>query len=169
MASACFAPLALLVSLNYALFYRHIQDIYGKVVDIDIPADVFPTPPELDELEAVAPNCIHGWYPSVTLSKTATNTPIDLHYRKWLPQGVGNPKGILIYTHGIHSHSGHGSRIDGRPLDVVSLVCGQNETRTCPCRHHPIIRYCLLIHVSRRAPGTLGRHLYQAGTCCVCS
>jgi hypothetical protein len=93
------------------------QDIYGKVVDIDIPESVFPTPKEIEEFEAVAPGCQHGWYQSV--SKNDKGEPIDLHYRYWMPKS-GKPKGIVIYTHGIHSHSGHGSRIDGRPLDVVS-------------------------------------------------
>ena len=44
----------------------------------------------------------------------------DLHYWYWLPT-LEPAKGILIYTHGIHLHLGHGSRVDGRPLDMVSF------------------------------------------------
>jgi hypothetical protein len=93
------------------------------MVDIDIPANVFPTSQEMEKIESNLPNCHHGWYQSV--SKNSGGTPIDLHYRYWLPSG--KPEGILIYTHGIHSHSGHASRIDGRPLDVVSHTSGNEE------------------------------------------
>ncbi|KAG7349798.1 serine aminopeptidase, S33 [Nitzschia inconspicua] len=96
-----------------------VQEVFGKIVNIDIPADVFPTKKEIEEIEAVAPNCQHGWYQSV--NKHDNGEPVDLHYRYWLPEG-NKPKGILIFTHGIHSHSGHGSRIDGRPLDIALLV-----------------------------------------------
>ena len=94
-----------------------VKEIYGKMVDLDIPADVFPTSEEIKAIDELLPGCQHGWYKSVTLNKI-NKEPIDLHYRYWLPSGP--PRGILIYTHGIHSHSGHGSRINGRPLDVVS-------------------------------------------------
>jgi hypothetical protein len=94
-----------------------VKEIYGKFVDIDIPADVFPTTQEIAAIDELLPGCHHGWYKSVTLHEI-NKEPIDLHYRYWLPEG--SPKGILIYTHGIHSHSGHASRLNGRPLDVVS-------------------------------------------------
>lgn len=93
-----------------------VKDIHGKMVDIDIPSNVFPTMEDIAAIDAVVPNSNHGWYPSV--SKHQNGVPYDLHYRYWEPKG--EPKGVLIYTHGVHSHSGHGSRIDGRPLDVVS-------------------------------------------------
>jgi hypothetical protein len=94
-----------------------VKELYGKMVDIDIPADVFPTKEEIDAIDDVVKGCQHGWYKSVSKTEKGDDT-VDLHFRYWLPDG--KPKGILIYTHGIHSHSGHGSRIDGRPLDVVS-------------------------------------------------
>lgn len=92
-----------------------VKDVFGKIVNIDIPADVFPTKEEIEAVEAVLPNCQHGWYKSVT-------DDVDLHYRYWKPtSGTTNdkPKGIVIYTHGVNSHSGHAARPGGRPIDVV--------------------------------------------------
>jgi hypothetical protein len=40
---------------------------------------------------------------------TSTSTPPDI-------------KGIVIYTHGVHSQSGHASRLDDRPLDIALIV-----------------------------------------------
>jgi hypothetical protein len=94
-----------------------IKEVYGKFVDIDIPADVFPTQQEIEAVDALLPNCQHGWYKSVT-------DDADLHYRYWAPTTTNpeKPRGVIIYTHGIHSHSGHGWRHEGRALDVVSCV-----------------------------------------------
>lgn len=95
-----------------------VKEVYGKIVKIDIPADVFPTPKEIVELDAVLPDCQHGWYKSVT-------NDVDLHYRYWAPTTADpeRPAGVVIYTHGVHSHSGHAARQGGRALDVVGY-CG---------------------------------------------
>ncbi|KAL3896396.1 MAG: hypothetical protein SGARI_007184 [Bacillariaceae sp.] len=97
-----------------------VKDLYGKMVDIDIPADVFPSQEEIADIDALSAGCQHGFYKSVSKNDGGDGEGVDLHYRYWLPKG-GKPKGIMIYTHGIHSHSGHGSRIDGRALDVFAL------------------------------------------------
>mmetsp|Transcript_25356 Transcript_25356/g.44551 ORF Transcript_25356/g.44551 Transcript_25356/m.44551 type:complete len:359 (+) Transcript_25356:73-1149(+) len=96
-----------------------VKELYGKIVNIDIPEDVFPTNEEIDGIDNLIPGCQHGFYKSVS-TKDNCDEPVDLHYRYWLPSDI--PRGIVIYNHGIHSHSAHASRIDGRALDLALFV-----------------------------------------------
>lgn len=98
------------------------RELWGKTVTVQIPADVFPTEEKIQELDDVAgPNCQHGWYESKFDQGTYGGSgPASLHYRYWLPSG--DPKGILIFYHGIHNHAGHAARIDGRPVDMALIV-----------------------------------------------
>lgn len=100
------------------------RELFGRSVRIQIPSDCFPTPEEIREIdETSGPNCKHGWYESVSDSssyKHDDESKAQIHYRYWLPSGP--PKGILVFTHGILSQSGHACRLDGRPLDVALVV-----------------------------------------------
>jgi hypothetical protein len=129
-----------------------VKDVVGKMVDIDIPLDVFPTKDELEAVEAIVPGCQHGWYKSVS-------DAADLHYRYWTSSSPPPPppssssndattstststtsdkaKGIVIFTHGIHSHSGHAARLGGRALDMVRWMC------VCVCVH---LCLCLIFY-----------------------
>ena len=114
------------------------RELFGKDVNVEIPDDVFPSQEEIDYIDKnTGNNCQHGWYKSCT-SKDNNNeeeedgngnesnarNDIQLHYRYWLPPDTDKEdiKGIVIYTHGIHSQSGHASRLQNRPLDVALLV-----------------------------------------------
>jgi acylglycerol lipase len=90
-----------------------LHKIYDAEVDIQIPADVFPTKEELAEREEAMPEGGHGWFES-------SYEKAKLHYRYWLPKG--EPKGISIFMHGISSHSGKGMVIDGRNLSTSLLI-----------------------------------------------
>eukprot|EP00529_Nitzschia_sp_RCC80_P026115 CAMPEP_0113455574 /NCGR_PEP_ID=MMETSP0014_2-20120614/8445_1 /TAXON_ID=2857 /ORGANISM="Nitzschia sp." /LENGTH=345 /DNA_ID=CAMNT_0000347007 /DNA_START=287 /DNA_END=1324 /DNA_ORIENTATION=- /assembly_acc=CAM_ASM_000159 len=96
-----------------------VKEVFGKIVNIDIPEDVFPTSEDIERVEKEVPNCHHGWYKSVT-------DQVDLHYRQWDAVATSGksstPKGILIFTHGIHSHCGHGGHIGGMARDASLLV-----------------------------------------------
>jgi Serine aminopeptidase, S33 len=52
--------------------------------------------------ELCRPGCEHGWFPSCYHST-------KLHYRKWVPLSSTNvvaPKAVVIFMHGINTHSG---------------------------------------------------------------
>jgi hypothetical protein len=38
-----------------------VKEIFGKMVNIDIPEDVFPTKEEIEAIDALLPGCQHGW------------------------------------------------------------------------------------------------------------
>mmetsp|Transcript_25407 Transcript_25407/g.53553 ORF Transcript_25407/g.53553 Transcript_25407/m.53553 type:complete len:387 (+) Transcript_25407:312-1472(+) len=102
------------------------RELFGKTVRIEIPGDNFPTQEQIDGIDEITgKDCRHGWYESVSKGNQNTdeaqnaNANANLHYRYWLPD---DPKGIVIFTHGISSQSGHASRIDGRPLDMALMV-----------------------------------------------
>jgi len=115
------------------------RELFGrKDVNVEIPDDVFPSQEEIDTIDNITgKDCQHGWYKSCSSrnndeeeeedgngneSNTRNDNDIQLHYRHWPPPDKDNIKGIVIYTHGIHSQSGHASRLQNRPLDVALLV-----------------------------------------------
>ena len=115
------------------------RELFGrKDVNVEIPDDVFPSQEEIDTIDNITgKDCQHGWYKSCSSknnneeeeedgngneSNTRNDNDIQLHYRYWLPPDKEDIKGIVIYTHGIHSQSGHASRLQNRPLDVALLV-----------------------------------------------
>ena len=82
-----------------------------------IDASVFPSAAEINELERRSPPCEHGWFDSCYQSA-------KLHYRKWIPTvGTGSaeaPKAIVIFMHGISTHSGKAVVLpDGRKLNAA--------------------------------------------------
>jgi len=83
--------------------------LWGKEVEIDIPKEVFPTDIELKAMEETMPGCQHGWFES-------TNG-LQLHYRKFLPKG--KPKGVVVFQHGIQTHSGKSFILEGRKLNMA--------------------------------------------------
>ena len=106
------------------------RELFGKKVQIQIPNDVFPSQEQIDYIDKnTGENCQHGWFKSVSDGEARVNEDdsdgnIHLHYRCWLPPSIKKDevKGIVIFTHGISSQSGHSSRIDGRPLDIALVV-----------------------------------------------
>lgn len=91
--------------------------IFGVDRAIDVPEDVFPSDQGIiDEIEKKSSDrtCIHGWFDSCYRG-------VKLHYRKWLPSMT--PKAIVIFAHGIQSHSGNGHVLpDGRRLNGALRV-----------------------------------------------
>jgi hypothetical protein len=113
------------------------RELFGRTdVNIEIPDDVFPSKEEIDHIDKnTGKDCRHGWYKSCSKNddysnngndneSESNNADIQLHYRYWLPPDTENEdiKGIVVYTHGIHSQSGHASRLDDRPLDIALVV-----------------------------------------------
>lgn len=87
--------------------------VFGE--DRAIQTDKFPTEAEIDTLEALMPPCEHGWFDSCYQNS-------KLHYRKYLPKGNtseqnGNLKAVVIFMHGISTHSGKAVNVDGRKLN----------------------------------------------------
>lgn len=87
--------------------------LWGKEVEIDIPAKVFPTEAELQAMEDTMPGCQHGWFES--------SNGAQLHYRNFLPTGI--PKGVVVYQHGIQTHSGKAFIMpdSGRKLNMALM------------------------------------------------
>ena len=110
------------------------RELFGKKVQVQIPNEDFPSQQQIDYIdERTGENCQHRWYKSVSDSKARRakdeddDGTVNLHYRYWLPPPSANGgdeelKGIVVFTHGISSQSGHSSRIDGRPLDTALVV-----------------------------------------------
>ena len=74
-----------------------IKTVFG--VERNIEASDFPSEDEINALESMLPKgCIHGWFPSTYQNK-------QLHYRKWIPKSSNPPKAIVIFMHGISTHS----------------------------------------------------------------
>jgi len=96
------------------------RELFGKTVTVQIPSDVFPTAEQIETMDAVTgAGCTHGWYESVSQEGDKN---VNLHYRRWLPSGDQPLKGIVVFSMGILSETGHAARIDGRPLDMALVV-----------------------------------------------
>lgn len=96
--------------------------VFGVERDLDIPVEVFPTPEEIEEMEQAIRMCEHGWFES-SFQKA------KLHYRKFLPPSGREPKAVVIWMHGISSHSGnayvchqHLHQQKSRPLNTGLLA-----------------------------------------------
>jgi acylglycerol lipase len=74
-------------------------ELWGRSVQLGIPKHMFPTPEELKAMEDTMPGCQHGWFTSSTGGS-------QLHYRKFLPKDGKKPSAIVVFHHGISSHSG---------------------------------------------------------------
>jgi len=104
-----------------------VRELFGKKgVNIEISDDDFPTKEEIEYIDnTTGKDCQHGWYKSSSSNKNG-NDDMYLHYRYWLPpptsDGDGEVKGVVVFTHGISSHTGHASRINDRPLNVALVV-----------------------------------------------
>ena len=87
--------------------------LWGEQVELDIPKEVFPTDTELQAMEDTMPGCQHGWFES--------SCGLQLHYRKFLPKG--KPKGVVVYQHGIQTHSGKAFILkeSGRKLNMALM------------------------------------------------
>jgi alpha-beta hydrolase superfamily lysophospholipase len=101
--------------------------VFGVEREIDIPPELFPTEPELDQLNgpSVLPACQkHGWYESVY--KKA-----KLHYRYFVPPEKKEPRAVIIYAHGIATHGGKAMVLpsSGRKINASLLAesCLANE------------------------------------------
>jgi alpha-beta hydrolase superfamily lysophospholipase len=81
------------------------KTVFGKEVDIDIPNDLFPTTQQIEEHEACLVGCEHGWMESCHRDAKQPNSRFQLHYRQFLPPS-GSPKAIVVFLHGIQTHSG---------------------------------------------------------------
>jgi acylglycerol lipase len=74
-----------------------IKTVFG--VERNIEQTNFPTDDEIQQLESKLPvGCVHGWFPSTYQNK-------QLHYRKWIPSDPSSTKAIVIFMHGISTHS----------------------------------------------------------------
>jgi hypothetical protein len=131
-----FAPVAILAlkqqpikpQLTQSTMVKH--QIFGVERDIDIPADVFPTENELQEMEDrfSGVKSEHGWFDSCYGGA-------KLHYQKWLPGG--KPKAIIVYMHGIQTTGGKGFQLkSGRKVNMPLLV---DCTLKIPCIRHVLI------------------------------
>jgi len=101
--------------------HQHKHVVFGVERKIDIPADQFPSIEQLDIMEAPLTDngCQHGWFDSV-------HNKLQLHYRKFLPKN-NNPRGIVIFMHGLQSQSGvayvlHQSEDDPRSPRRVDMA-----------------------------------------------
>lgn len=74
--------------------------VFGVDRRVDISDNVFPTAAELEEMEGNMPPCETGWFDS-------SFPDTKLFYRKFLP--AGKPKAIVVFQHGIQTHSGNAS------------------------------------------------------------
>lgn len=73
--------------------------IFGVERAIDIPATIISMSQAETEIERRLPLCEHGWFDSCYASA-------KLHYRKWIPTTTIAPKAVVIFMHGICTHSG---------------------------------------------------------------
>ena len=94
-----------------------IYQIFGETVNIEIPKEDFITDDELAKMEQSLPNCQHGFLPSVYKGA-------KLHYRYFLPKNNEPPKGLVVFLHGILSHSGKGETMTepSKPLTTKQLL-----------------------------------------------
>jgi acylglycerol lipase len=89
-----------------------VYEIFGESADIEIPKHQFITDDELAAMEASLKGCKHGWMKS-------SYQNAKLHYRYWLPSDSKKPKGLVIFLHGISSHSGKGQTLTENPKPIT--------------------------------------------------
>lgn len=88
--------------------------LWGKKVSLNIPAQVFPTDAEFKAMEDTMPGCQHGWFQSTTGAQ--------LHFRKFVPPDNRKPQGVVVFQHGIQTHSGKAYILDnGRKLNMALM------------------------------------------------
>jgi alpha-beta hydrolase superfamily lysophospholipase len=93
-----------------------MHNVFGVERNIDIP--VLPTASELQSIEDAMPPCEHGWFDSCSEGA-------KLHYRKWVPASGKKPKAIVVFTHGIQTHSGNADVLkDGRKYQMALKAQG---------------------------------------------
>jgi acylglycerol lipase len=91
------------------------KSFHHKVFGVDraINAPSFPNESEIAQLESILPPCEHGWFQSCYQSS-------QLHYRKWLPEAAAaKPLAVVIFMHGITTHSGRAVETNGRKFNVA--------------------------------------------------
>jgi len=104
------SPSSSVSSVNTIRMEATKRTVFGVDRAVDIPGDVFPSESELASMEKAMPPCEHGWFESCYKGA-------QLHYRKWLPDT--KPKAVVIFMHGIQTHSGKSSVLkDGRKINV---------------------------------------------------
>ena len=91
------------------------RTVFGAEVDIEIDEDVFPTKEEMEANEANAPGVQHGWFES-------SHEKAKLSYYCWLPKNGEQPKGVIIFMHGIAAHSFNCLVVNGRKLSASLLA-----------------------------------------------
>lgn len=110
-----FIPASSLLKRKSAATIMVKHTVFGVERDIDISADDFPTPQEIEKLEEAFEGCEHGWFDSVYEGA-------KLHYRKKLPI-CKPPKAIVCWMHGIQAHGGNGDILkDGRKIEKAFLA-----------------------------------------------
>jgi acylglycerol lipase len=73
-----------------------IKKVFGVERNIEEPD--FPSDDVIQSMEQMLPpGCVHGWFNS-------SYQQAQLHYRKWIPSS-NTPKAIVIFMHGICTHS----------------------------------------------------------------
>lgn len=90
--------------------------VFGVDRTIDVPEEAISSVEVIDEIEKKSFDriCFHGWFDSCY-------NGVKLHYRRWLPSE--KPKAIIVFAHGIQSHSGNGHLLpDGRRLNGALRV-----------------------------------------------
>jgi acylglycerol lipase len=88
-------------------------ELWGKEVELDYPDKVsFLSNSELKEVEQNLDSCQHEWMQS--------KTGEWLHCRKFLPPTA--PKGVVVFCHGIQTHSGRGLIVNGRKLSTTLMA-----------------------------------------------
>jgi acylglycerol lipase len=87
--------------------------LWNKEVELDYPTkESFISDEELNQLEQHLSTCQHDWMKS--------KAEEWLHCRKFLP--TGEPKAVIVFCHGIQTHSGKALIVDGRKLSTALLV-----------------------------------------------
>jgi len=91
--------------------------VFGVERAVDIPENVFLSEEERRQMEQAMPWHEHCWFPS------SFNSDHQLHYRKWMPSTNNatsrKPKAVVIFMHGIQTHSGKANILsNGRKINV---------------------------------------------------
>lgn len=90
-----------------------LHKIFGVERDIDIDAAVFPTPAELQTLEAPLGPHTHGWFDSCS-------NGVKLHTRTFWDKTTP-PKAVVIFMHGVAGHGGEALDVNGRKTNVALI------------------------------------------------
>jgi alpha-beta hydrolase superfamily lysophospholipase len=93
------------------------RTLFGAKRTIDVPDDVFLTETEIEKLEARLPSHKHGWFNS-----SCENA--QLHYRQFLPPDDTAVKAVVIFMHGVSTHSGKALNVGDRKLNTA-LIAGK--------------------------------------------